>query len=658
MLGLEVEGIEGEGENAVLELSITPNRGDCLSHIGVAREVAMFTGGKLKLPAPALPAFKTHPSKTDSWEVEITAPDLCPRYAACIIKGVKIAPSPDWLARRLEQAGLHPINNIVDITNYILLEWGQPLHAFDLGLLRGNKIIVRRAQKGERFITLDEQEHQLDEQMLVISDAEKAVALGGVMGGLNSEVNPATQNLLLECAYFNPLTISHTSRKLGLVSESSFRFERGTDGANLLQPLQCAISLIRKLAGGRPLEPIIDSYPTPLPQPEIYLRFARVNQILGTRLSPQEIKNLFIRMFFHISEEQPEGIKLQVPGFRQEVSREIDLIEEIARLYGYGQIPTTIPTGKLPEQTPPANQKIKDKIRYFLTSCGLWEVINFSFTSRDFCSKMNSGSQALSLSNPLTQEAGVLRTTLLPGLLQNIAHNLNHHVPDLKLFEIGHCFCRSGSELPQEKTFLALALTGKTSKPSWHASAQAIDFYDLKGIVDGLLQHLGFTAWRWERGKVPYLHPGQSAELIIGNEKIGQGGCLHPETQRELQLQQQVFVWELDLEQLLLHLPKQRKVVSLPRYPATFRDLAVVVEAVTPAALVEKVIVSSAGKFLKDIHLFDVYSGNQVAEGKKSLAFALIYQSEEGTLDEEQINACQDKIIQALAGKLSAFLRE
>ncbi len=658
MLGLEIEGIEGDGDNAVLELSVTPNRGDCLSHIGIAREVAMFTGGKLHMPATDGFPYKTHPSTTNSWEVKITEPELCPRYTASIIRGVKIAPSPDWLVKRLKQAGINSINNVVDITNYILLAWGQPMHAFDLAHLEGEKIIVRRARNGEEFTALDDRQHKLDEKTLVISDAQKAVALGGIMGGLNSQVSGATQDILLECAHFNPVTIRYASRKLALATDSSYRFERGTDGPNLLQPLTHAINLILETAGGELQGPVIDNYPTPLPETEIYLRYARVNRLLGTRLKPQEIKDMTVSMFFTVINEDEEGITVNIPSFRQEIDREIDLVEEIARLYGYDRIPTTIPQGKLPGQTPKTELQIKDKIRYFLTSCGLWEAINFSFTSQDFCSTLNTGAQTLKLNNPLTQEMDTLRNTLLPGLLQNIAHNLNHHVYDIKLFEIGRCFWPSNVELPDEKDLLGIALTGKRSQPSWHAAPEAIGFFDLKGIVDGLLKHLGLTAWRWEKETAPHLHPGQSAALITGGDKIGQGGRLHPEKQQELDLQQDIYVWELNLKKLAHCLPEQSKVVSLPRYPATYRDLAVVVDTRTTCDQIKEVVVTNAGKFLKDIQLFDVYTGNQIAKGKKSLAFALTYQSEAGTLSEDQINLLQDKILKALQQELSASLRE
>lgn len=657
MLGLEVEAIEKEGEDTVLELSVTPNRGDCLSYIGIAREIAMLTDSELRLPMEGSPALNTHPLASQSWEVNIEDPGLCPRYSACIIKGVKIAPSPNWLVERLEHAGIRALNNIVDITNYILLEWGQPLHAFDLNLISGNKIIIRKAKHREPFTTLDGKEYELDDKMLVISDREKAVALGGVMGGLNSEVTPETQDILLECAYFNPIPIRYTSRKLGITTESSYRFERGTDGSNLLNPLKHAINLIQKLAGGTPQEPIIDSYPVPLPQPEIFLRFERVNQILGTNLTPQEIKKLIKRMFFNITDERVNGINVQILSARQEISREIDLIEEIARLYGYEDIPTTTPKGILPGQAPDHSRSKMDNIRYFLTSCGLFEAINFSFTSRAFCSKLKSDAGELNLDNPLNQDTGTLRTTLLPGLLQNILHNLNHQVLDIKLFEVGHCFWSAKGKLPNERNFLAIALTGKRNKTSWDVSPEAIDFFDLKGIIESLLEYLGLSNWQWERNEAVYLHPGQSARLIINGTIIGSGGKLHPEKEKEFDLQQPVFLWEMDMELLLQYLPKAEKVVSLPKYPATFRDLAVVVDHSVAADQVKEVITETAGKFLKDIQLFDVYSGKQVAKGKKSLAFSLTYQSDESTFEEERINLLQEEIIQTLRQKLGAELR-
>ena len=658
MLGLEIESIEDEGDDCVLELSITPNRGDCLSHIGLAREIAMLEGTGLRLPVPESSAIQTNPSKSGSWEVNITVPGLCPRYAACIIQGVRVAASPEWLSKRLQLAGIRPINNVVDITNYVLLEWGQPLHAFDLDSLSPNKIVVRRAQKGEKFRTLDGGEYHLDEQMLVISDAEKAIALGGVMGGANSQVGHGTCNILLECAYFNPVTIRHTSRKLGLSTESSFRFERGTDGHNLLQPLLRAVQLIRELAAGTPIEPIIDNYPLVLEQREIFLRFARVNRILGTQLTPAGIKSLSERLFFQISAENSEGIRLRVPSFRQEIEREIDLIEEIARLYGYNRIPSTVPRGELPAQTYVPEQLLREKIRCFLTSCGLWEAINFSFTSQSSYSRIERGGQGLRLSNPLTQEGSILRSTLVPGLLENILHNLNRQVSDLKLFEIGHCFRQAPDGTKQERSFLALALTGNAAKVGWHTPPRKLDFYDLKGIAEGLLKYLGFDAWQWEKAKdEDYLHPGQSAELKLGGARVGKGGRLHPRLEQEFGLPQAVFVWEFDLQKLASKLPAANKVVSLPRYPATFRDLAVVVDEALPAARVQELIKDSAGDFLKDVQLFDLYTGNQVGKGKKSLAFALTYQSEEGTLSEEQVNLFQDRIIRALENKLGASLR-
>ncbi|MBI5789745.1 MAG: phenylalanine--tRNA ligase subunit beta [Candidatus Schekmanbacteria bacterium] len=657
MLGLEVEGMEKHPGDVILEINVTANRGDCLSYIGIAREVALLSAGEIKLPAQSNTAPKSHPDKTGDWQVEIVDSNLCPRYTACLIKGVKIIPSPDWLVERLEKSGIRALNNVVDITNYILLEWGQPLHAFDSALLEGNKIIVRPAFHGEQFITLDGKQYSLDDKMPLICDARKAVALGGIMGGQNTAVNENTRAILLECAYFNPVSIRYTSRKLGINTESSYRFARNVDGAGLLAPVKHALQLFRELAGGTIIEPMIDNYPSPIKTPQIFLRFHRVNQILGTQLTFGEIKNLVGKFYFTIKQETLEGIIVEVPTFRTEIEREIDIIEEIARLYGYKNIPITQAIGKIPEAVSDKTRGLTRKTHDYLTSCGFWEAINFSFTSFDFCSRLKLDSEVLRLTNPLNQGLEVLRHSLLPGLLSNVIYNINRQISDLKLYEIGRCYLPEHNGMAKEVTRLGVILTGKRNVSVWYAGKDDVDFYDLKGILEGLATHFKFTDLGWERSAVPYLHPGQNTGLSLGGEIAGQCGRLHPQIQQELGLAQPVYYAELDLNLIFSRLPKPGKVSSLPRYPAIYRDLALVIDKNVPVAEVQKVIRDNAGEFLKELQLFDVYTGDQAGAGKKSLAFAFVYQSHEGTLSDEQINLSQENIIKALGRDLNAFLR-
>ena len=669
-------------DDIVFELEITPNRPDCLSLIGVAREIRAETGNALKLPQVDLSEDETDIREVTS--VTIEAPDLCPRYAARVIRGVKVGQSPVWLQQRLESVGIGVINNIVDITNFVLMEYGQPLHAFDYHKLAENRIVVRRAARGENLTTLDEIDRELTPDMLVIADAEKPVALAGIMGGYDSEITETTADVLLESAYFNPSSIRATAKALGISTEASYRFERGADIGVVLAALDRAAELIAELAGGSICKGVVDVYPGQQPLTEIQLRPERVNFILGTSLDISEMVQILSDLGFDVkanstgnyqageetlkkSAETPKQIpssknplQIAVPTFRSDVTREIDLIEEIARVYGYDNIPTTLPKGDIPVPAPNPSTEVRKRIKHFLLAAGMMEAINYSFCDPTCFDKIRFAADhplrdVLKLQNPLSPEMSVLRTTLLPSLLENAQHNRNHQIDTIALFEIGSVFIRDGAKKEPERVTGILA--GHVGDGVYSHPYREPDFYDIKGVAEGILEVCGIVDYTLEKTDAPTFHPGRNAAVLARNRQIGIFGEAHPEVLENYDLPYKAYLFDFDMEALVDAAIFAKRFEPISVYPKVERDLAIVVDKAVLSDMPTELIYATGGELVESVRLFDVYEGEQVPEGKKSLAYAITYHSATETLTDKTVNALHDKVVKHLNQELGAELR-
>ena len=645
-------------DDVVFELEVTPNRPDCLSMIGVAREIRAETGNALKLPQ-----VDFNESETDIREltsVTIEAPDLCPRYAARVIQGVKVGASPEWLQQRLESVGVGVINNIVDITNFVLMEYGQPLHAFDYHKLTENRIVVRCAAVGENITTLDEIARELTPDMLVIADAEKPVALAGIMGGYDSEITETTADVLLESAYFNPSSIRATAKALGVSTEASYRFERGADPGIVLAALDRAAQLIAELAGGTICEGIVDVYPGQQPLTRIQLRPERVNFILGTALEATEMARILSHLGFDVKANGAEDYEVIVPTFRSDITREIDLIEEIARVHGYDNIPTTLPKGDIPVPAPNPSTEVHKRIKRFLLAAGMMEAINYSFCDPNCFDRIRFTAddprrETLKLQNPLSPEMSVLRTTLLPRLLENAQHNRNHQIDTIALFEIGSVFIPNGEQKEPER--VAGILAGQIGEGVYSDPYRSPDFYDIKGFVEGILEVCGIVDYTLQKTDTPTFHPGRNAKVLLGNKQVGTFGEAHPEVLENYDLPYKAYLFEFDMEVLVDAAIFAKRFEPIPIYPTVERDLAIVVDEEVLSDMPTELIYATGGELVKSVRLFDVYEGEQVPEGKKSLAYAITYHSATETLTDKAVNTLHDKVVKHLNQKLGAELR-
>ncbi|RJP14008.1 MAG: phenylalanine--tRNA ligase subunit beta [Candidatus Abyssobacteria bacterium SURF_5] len=645
--------------DALLELGVTPNRPDCLSIFGTAREVAAITGEKTRLPDIRMREAGAQIESLTS--VTIEDEKGCPRYAARVVSGVTIGASPAWMQQRLLKAGLRPINNVVDITNYVLLELGHPLHAFDYHKLFENRIVVRRALPKESIVTLDGANRGLTEQMLVIADAEKPVAIAGVMGGANSEVTEQTKTVLIESAYFDPVTIRRTSKALGLSTEASFRFERGADPQMLTVALDRAAALMAEVAGGTVAAGSVDQYPHPFSPKEISVRHERIRRILGIRVPPDKAISILDALGFEIVSTTGESVRVRVPSYRPDVGEEIDLIEEVARVYGYENIIATYPEDRaLMTRGLPA-KSAEEEVKALLKGCGFTEIITFSFGDpeemKDF-SGDGYPAAPIRMRNPLAEDESVLRTTLMPGLLGTIRSNINIGRKNLKLFEVGKIFWPApGETLPDEHVSACGAATGLRNSLHWKEQPAEVDFFDLKGVVETLLDSLGFDA-RAVKSARPGFHPGKCADIEVAGKTVGRVGEIHPDIIQKYELKQKTFLFELDLSTLLSCPKTEKEYLSVSRFPYSDRDMAVVVDENIEAAKLVSAITEAGEEILRRVLLFDVYRGAQVESGKKSLAFSLRFQSVQRTLTDEEITAAFNKIVQSVQTRFGAQLRK
>ena len=649
-------------KDTILEIGLTPNRSDCLGVIGIARDIAAKLNKKITFPVSRLVESAVAVNSVIS--VTIENEEFCPRYAARHISGCKIAPSPEWLVKRLSTIGIRSINNVVDITNLVMMETGQPLHAFDCDRLAGQSIIVRTAKDGEQFTTLDNQQRVLTTADLVICDAERPVALAGVMGGLNSEIENSTTSILLESAFFKPGAIRKTSKRLGLHTESSHRFERGTDIDGVSRALDRAACLIVDLAGGVLAKGLIDVYPGKCDRAAIPFRPEKANELIGINLDRDVIIDILSRLECQVSNCADGSVAVIPPHYRIDIEREIDLIEEIARLNGYDKIAATMPIARVISDRPTRHQELERLVRDSLVNNGMTEIINFSFTAAESAGKLllnddDARRVAIKLANPLVDEQSVMRTTLLPGLLETTARNMNFRSMDLKLFEIRRVYypCIEDS-MPREPLCIVGAITGSRDGDGWSRPNEAVDFFDAKGIVETLLDALDIKSVSWvTENTESYFHPGKSCRILVGRDHIGSVGELHPAVQKNFEIEKPVFCFELDFEKLV-KLSKTKKNITAPsRFPDSTRDIALLIPEELAAAKILECIRTEKAKEIEHVQIFDVYRGKGVSEGFKSIGVRIRYRSYERTLAEEEIVTLHKKIIANLIDKLQVTVR-
>lgn len=651
------------GGDVVYDLETTPNRPDWNSVIGIAREVAALTGNPLKLPT--LPSINSQPSTINSLvAVRLDAPDLCPRYTARVIKGVKVGPSPDWLRSALEKVGLRSISNVVDVTNFVMLETGQPLHAFDYHLIAKGAdakptIVVRCAGAGEKFKTLDEEEHELGAEHLLIADEQKGIALAGVMGGLNTEINDQTVDVLLESAYFAPSNIRRTSKTLGLRTDSSYRFERGCDpnwGVDFAS--RRAAQLILETAGGTLVEDVVDAYPQALKPKEISLRFAKTNDLLGIAVEPEQQCKFLVSLGLTETQKDSQSATFAIPTFRPDVKREVDLIEEIARLYGVDKIPATAPRGAHGENAFDANYDELSDVRHLLTGLGLDEAQGQTLISSAECGARNA--ELVMLANPLSSDMDVLRPSLLPGLIHSLRHNVSRKNYDIALFEVGRVFLNVNGQTKEERR-VAIALTGQRALSFWSGNDRGAKFdaMELKGVVEDVLEHFGLRGIQFTKREESADLFLESASIALGGKlQLGELGQLSPALAKKYDLRDAVFLAELRLDELIARGNRSKSFKALPQFPASRRDIAMLVPEATTHDAVLMAVKKAKPANLESVELFDIFRGKNVPEGQKSMAYALTYRGTEKTLTDAEVNAAHSKVIESFKAQLQATMRE
>ncbi|AGN70531.1 phenylalanine--tRNA ligase subunit beta [Paenibacillus caseinilyticus] len=649
----------------VMDLDLTPNRSDALSMLGAAYEIGAILGREVKLPQ-AEQGGTGAVQAAERISVEITAKEQCTHYAAALIEGVKVGVSPLWIQNRLMAAGIRPINNIVDVTNYVMLEYGQPLHAFDADKLENGHIDVRLAKAGEKLVTLDEVERTLEPHMLLITDGVKPVAIAGVMGGANSEVTDGTVRILLESAKFDGGTVRKTSRQLGLRSEASLRFEKEVNPEAVLPALHRAASLIAELSGGTVASGVVEARTAEHKPVAIELTVGRINGYLGTSLTVEEVKEIFARLNFSVEPLEADRLLVHVPSRRGDITRAVDLIEEVARLHGYDNIPTTLMHGVTTPGALTKEQSIRRLTRTLLTGSGLHEAITYSFTHPDQIAAYPGAygeAQPVKLAMPMSEDRSVLRTSLIPHLLDVAVYNRNRNQDDVAVFEMGRVFVSNEAELrslPQEKLLLAALLTGKRSELHWTGKPGVVDFYDLKGVLEGLLSYLGIDA-KYVPAQPKGFHPGRTAEIAVERDGIrkvvGVIGQLHPELQQQKDLSD-TYVLEVELETLAELVDDSFTYKPLPRFPAISRDTAVVVDRTVAVGDLVAKAQETAGGLLESIQVFDIYIGERLGENKKSVAISLVYRTPERTLTDEEVSELHGRVVASLEEAFGAELRK
>ena len=662
-VGIPAKDVLGLND-VVLEFELTANRADCFSVFGLVREIAAITGNK-----PHFPEIKVNEDDNtklnDIFSVEIADPDLCSRFSTRMLKNVKIGPSPEWMQQRLEGAGIRSINNVVDVTNFVMIELGHPMHAYDYDKITGKKLIARRAVEGEELHTLDDTSRKAKGEMLVIADSEKAAGLAGIMGGFETEITDTTTTVVLESADFYGPCIRRTARACGLSSEASGRFERGVDSETTIKALDRAAQLLQEMGACTVCEGIVDVYPNPKQANYVIFTPEQINNHLGTNIAKDVMLNIITSVGFDVTKDENDEITVKVPSWRNDVTCMADISEEIARLHGFDKIKSTLPNGVSMQGTQSAKQTFIDKVKASLSSQGLYETISFALTNEETFNKLNIPQdsplrKAVPIMNPLSDEYPLVRTTLLSSIFDNLARNLARKNDDVALFEVGSVFFPKAlpvTELPDEVVKIAGAITGRRNAQGWNQTNDMVDFYDAKGIIEELLANLRVTRYTVEAGTHYAMHPGKTALFKKGRDVIATVGEVHPAVLSAYGITKPVYIFELDATTVMKYMAKDLKYKALPKYPATSRDLAMLVDVDVNAADIEKAMTKAAGQNLTQITLFDVYTGKQVEEDKKSLAFSLTFQSNDKTLTDAEIDPAIEKIVAKLQKDFNANLR-
>jgi phenylalanyl-tRNA synthetase beta chain len=659
MVGLTVDTVHAAGDDFVIEVDLTSNRPDCLSHYGVAREVAVFESGAVVLPEGKPFAREGRTSELTSVEVEDAK--LCSRYAARIVRGVRVAPSPAWLANRLTLLGSRPINNVTDITNYVLQELGQPLHAFDFAKLLEHRIVVRQARAGERITTLDDVERELDERMLVIADAARPVAVAGVMGGADSAISDETQDVLIESAHFDAPSVRRTARALGLSTDASYRFERGTDPEGVLRAQERAVSLICELAGGTATDDVIDVYSPKPKAASIPLRFARIAEVLGMKVKAVDAHRILTSLGF--AADDADVSSYTAPSWRVDVEREEDLIEEVGRHAGYDHIASELPPSSLAGEYL-AGESRRRSARRTLVQAGFNEAINFSFISATHDGMFESlpgqadNSGVVTLSHPIIEDSARMRTSLVPGLLAAVRHNFNHGTRDVRLFETGHVFgfdpdVAKVSELES----LAIIATGHAAEAERAGATRELDFFDLKGAIEALTASMKITAPTYAPHDVRHLRRGASAHVFLEGNHLGTVGRLSDELAAQYKFRQPVYVCEFRFDRLLAATETRARYTPLARFPSITRDVTLVVKRGRTLAEMRHAIDLIGTGILRDVRFVDVYEGERVPAGSRSVTLRLEYRTDERTLRDEEVDEAHTHIVRLLEANMEAETR-
>lgn len=657
-VGLAVDAVEQQGDDFVLDVEVPSNRGDCLSHVGIARELA--ANEKSQVSNPKSQVAKAEGKTADFTSVTIDDPDLCPRYAARIVRGAKIAPSPDWLVKKLETIGQRPINNVADITNYVLHELGQPLHAFDLTKLNEQRIVVRRARGGEKIKTLDGVERTLDEQMLVIADASRPVAVAGVMGGEESEISNATTDILIESAYFNPQSVRRTARSLSLNTEASHRFERGTDPGGVIRAQERCVALICEIAGGTATEEALDAYPNPVKSREVTLRPARVEAITSLNVELAEMQRILEALGFESSAQDGAALKYTVPSWRHDVSIEEDLVEEIARHAGYAQIQEALPPANSAGEYHSTESR-KRALRKALAARSFDEAISFSFVEQTSDFELIPAfrtSEAVILTNPIIEEASRMRQTLLPGLLKAVHHNINHGTRNVSLMELGRVFASiQKGELPEEREAMALVATGGLMLAGRAQPERELDFYDIKGALESAVEAMNLPPLEFEASEIKHLRPGQSAAISFNGGRVGSIGRLSEAAAAQYKFRQAVFVAEVDLTALLDSNELPVLYSQLPRFPSIVRDVSLLIDRkITRATLMQAIADERPAHFVRS-EFVGTYEGQGIPDDKRSVTFRLEYRADDRTLRDDEVDALHWPVVEALKRQFNAEVR-
>lgn len=653
MAGLSVESVKTLGGDHIFEIEVTANRPDWLSVIGVAREVAALTGGKLNIPAGS--KMKSRASGLRGIRVRVEERGLCPRYTARIIRNVKVGESPQWLKTRVEAMGLRSVNNIVDITNFCLFETGEPMHAFDLDKISGFEVMVRKALPGEKIILIDGTEKVLDKSMLVIADNRSPIAIAGIMGASNSEVTGSTKNILLEAAYFDQVSVRRTSRKLALATESSYRFERRVDMENIAYSSNRALGLIMKLAAGE-AGAFIDIGAREAKKNIIDLRPERVNRLLGADIPVGLIRKIVLALGMDIRSSSRKKMKLEAPNFRSDLKAEVDVIEEIARVYGYDRIPMTLPRVVEQPMRMDRDMVARNRVRECLAALGADEIMTYSLLSRKaIASSGVPADSPVSISNPLTIEQEAMRPSLIPGMLETILWNINRKTKDLKLFEIGNVYFKKDEKFGERKS-LAIAITGQDFT-GWTQKPVQADFFALKGIAETLYSELGIPAPEFSKAVNNSFSKSECAQVYIAGEPAGIMGRVSPKILNEFGIKDKVYLLEADLDVTLKHANMEKHFRELSKYPSVYRDISILVAGEASNSKIMSAMKAAGGSMLKDARLIDRYEGKQVPEGRQSLTYRLEYCDPARTLEEKDILNVHGSILGELEAKFGAKLR-